>query len=288
MNFNLFWIVILIMLPTLSFNQERTAIKQAPSRESVTKLNSVKHEIETDFDNAIKEYEKLIKKYPEKKDLLYNLGNLNYRNGDLESAKENYRNSIMDVYPQKEAYALYNMGNIYYDQGEYQKSVELFKQALQLSPADDDIRHNYELSKLMLKQNPPQQNNENNDGSKERNDKDEQSKNEESPTTTKENKQLSSDEKNKEKNHDSEINESESSEKESNENKQEQFKSNDDEINNDDQKKNPSKIESQYEKEKQLGRKEAESILNALKANESNLKQKKYKAIKGAKLEKDW
>ena len=66
MSFNLFWIVMLIMLPTLSFNQEQTSIKQAPSRKSVKKLNSVKHEIDTDFDNAIKEAQHAFNLIPNK------------------------------------------------------------------------------------------------------------------------------------------------------------------------------------------------------------------------------
>ena len=40
--------------------------------------------------------------------------------------------------------------------------------------------------------------------------------------------------------------------------------------------------------EKQLGKEEAEAILNVLKANESNLKQKKYQVTGRIKLEKDW
>ena len=39
---------------------------------------------------------------------------------------------------------------------------------------------------------------------------------------------------------------------------------------------------------KKLGKQEAEAILNALKANAENLKQKKYKAKGRVKLEKDW
>ena len=45
------------------------------------------------------------------------------------------------------------------------EAVELFKEALTLSPDDDDIRHNFELSKMMLEQQPPQeQQNQSQDG----------------------------------------------------------------------------------------------------------------------------
>ena len=44
----------------------------------------------------------------------------------------------------------------------------------------------------------------------------------------------------------------------------------------------------QEEKEKLLDRQEAEAILNALKADKSNMKKKKYKVSMKGKLEKDW
>ena len=44
----------------------------------------------------------------------------------------------------------------------------------------------------------------------------------------------------------------------------------------------------QAEKEKQLGKEEAEAILNAMKADANNLKPRKYKAKGLIKLEKDW
>ena len=40
--------------------------------------------------------------------------------------------------------------------------------------------------------------------------------------------------------------------------------------------------------EKKIGKQEAEAILNALKADESNMKVKKYKSIGRLKVEKDW
>ena len=40
--------------------------------------------------------------------------------------------------------------------------------------------------------------------------------------------------------------------------------------------------------EKKIGKQEAEAILNALKANAANMKNKKYKAVGRLKVEKDW
>ena len=61
-----------------------------------------------------------------------------------------------------------------------------------------------------------------------------------------------------------------------------------DEKDDEEHQKKLSKLQSQKQKEEQLGREEAEAILNALKADNSNLKPRKYKAIGRVKLEKDW
>ena len=61
-----------------------------------------------------------------------------------------------------------------------------------------------------------------------------------------------------------------------------------DEKNDNEQQKQQSASQTQEEKEKQLGREEAEAILNALKADASNLKPRQYKALGGIKLENDW
>ena len=63
---------------------------------------------------------------------------------------------------------------------------------------------------------------------------------------------------------------------------------NGDEHNNEEQDPQQSKSIAQDQKEKQLGREEAAAILDALKADESNLKPRKYKAVQRIKLEKDW
>ena len=59
------------------------------------------------------------------------------------------------------------MGNTYYQMGDLQNSVDFFKEALSLNPNDEDIRYNYELSKRMLEQQPPQENQDKNQDSKE-------------------------------------------------------------------------------------------------------------------------
>ena len=157
MNIRLLQIIILISTIAQLHTQQKTSIKPLPSARSRAELKQDQPVVNPEYERVVKEYEKLIRKYPEKKELFYNLGNLNYINRDLESALKNYRKAVLNDDPKKKAHALYNMGNLYNDQGDLQKSVKLFKEALKLAPDDEDIRHNFELSKLMLEQQPSQQ-----------------------------------------------------------------------------------------------------------------------------------
>ena len=130
------------------------------------------------LEKALKEYGKLIEKYPDKSELLYNLGNLQLLGGDPENALKNYAESLQSEDAQSQADALYNMGNTYHQLGEMEKSLELYKDALRLNPHDKDIRHNYELSKRMLEMQPPQQQKQENQEGEDPKDKQNQSQQE--------------------------------------------------------------------------------------------------------------
>ena len=215
------------------------------------------------------EYSKLIEKYPEKKELLYNVGNLYLLKGNTTAALENYAESLHSNDPLTQADALYNMGNIFHQSGELEKSVKLYKDALMLNPNDKDIRHNYELSKRMLEMQPPQQ--QNGDNQKDKEDKSEQEEGPQSQSEKSEN--------------DDEEQRQQSQQNQGEEN-QSELKDQQEENRVKDQEQAESK--SLEDQEKQIAREEAEAILNALKADEKNLKQKKYHAVGKVKLEKDW
>ena len=124
----------MVIIPVTLFSQQEKPIRALPTQNSLPGLLGEESEINTEYEKTLQEYEKLIKKYPDKKELYYNLGNLNYLSGDTESALQNYRNSLIDADPKSKANTLYNMGNTLYQMGDLQKSVKLFKEALTLAP----------------------------------------------------------------------------------------------------------------------------------------------------------
>ena len=113
MNIRLLQIIILVLSIAMLYTQKQTSIQPLPLKQSLAELNQAQPEISPEYKSALKEYEKLIRKYPDKKELFYNLGNLNYRGGDLESALHHYRNALSNEDPEKKAHSLYNMGNAY-------------------------------------------------------------------------------------------------------------------------------------------------------------------------------
>ena len=262
------------VLPVSLFSQQKKAIRPLPTQNPVPGILPKEPALNPEYEKALQEYEVLIKKYPDKKELFYNLGNLNYLSGDSESALQNYKNSLIDSQPDIKADALYNMGNTFYQMGDLQNSVDFFKEALKLDPADEDIRYNYELSKRMLEQQPPQEKQDKNQDSQQSQEGDEQEQ----------------DSKGSEKGE----NEGEKDQQQSEDGEEkleegpEQSQSQEGEEKNEEAQKQKTESQVQAEKEKQLGKEEAEAILNAMKADENNLKPRKYKAKGLIKLEKDW
>ena len=76
------------------YPQQHSSVKSLPSQQPLPLLDKSQPDINPKFEQALKEYEALIKKYPDKKELYYNLGNLNYLSGDTEAALQNYKNSL--------------------------------------------------------------------------------------------------------------------------------------------------------------------------------------------------
>jgi len=283
--FLVFWMI--GVLPVSLFSQQKKAIRPLPTQNTVSGILPKEPALNPEYEKAVQEYKALIKKYPDKKELFYNLGNLNYLSGDSESALQNYKNSLIDSQPDIKADALYNMGNTFYQMGDLQNSVDFFKEALKLDPADEDIRYNYELSKRILEQQPPQEKQDKNQDNEEGDQKEEQNQDSQQSQEGDEQEQDSKGSEKGENEGEKDQQQSEDGEEKLEEGP-EQSQSQEGEEKNEEAQKQKTESQIQAEKEKQLGKEEAEAILNAMKADENNLKPRKYKAKGLIKLEKDW
>lgn len=70
--------------------------------------------------------------------------NHHYRNGDFNSAIEQYEKLISEGY--QGASLFYNLGNSYYRTGKLGYAILYYEKALKLSPNDEDIKHNLALA----------------------------------------------------------------------------------------------------------------------------------------------
>ena len=82
--------IILICFSIKIFAQQKKGLQPVSTQESLP-FNMPKEKKNIEYKLALKEYEELIRKYPDKKELYYNLGNLNYLNGDSEVALQNIK-----------------------------------------------------------------------------------------------------------------------------------------------------------------------------------------------------
>jgi len=257
--------------------------------------SDVQSQKNSELGNAIKEYKQLVEKHSENLDLKYNLGNLQYLNGDLDKAIDYYKQSIGKGNSIDDANTFYNLGNSEFQKKNYENSIEYYKKALKLNPQDDDVKYNLELTQRILEQQPPQQQDQNSDD----NDSDEENQENQKQNSESQNSenQENSDQKEEKQEHNQEETEEDSPEEKENqqdaEQKDEQQEQNENPAENENQEdeekkgQHPKPNEEMTEQQK-LKKEEAEAILNSMKANEDNLKPKQYKVKGRVYLEKDW
>ena len=104
------------------------------------------------YDEALKRYTEAQLEAPDAPQLHYNLGNVLFRKGDLEKARDEYRRALASADPGLDPGAIYNLGNTFFTQQEYKDAVAAYQRALRLSPSDPDAKRNLELALLRMKQ----------------------------------------------------------------------------------------------------------------------------------------
>ncbi|MDP8235311.1 MAG: tetratricopeptide repeat protein [Candidatus Erginobacter occultus] len=112
---------------------------------------------EGDFEGALERYNEALLELPEAREILYNIGGVRHRQGDLENAAALYKSVLESEEPELAARAAYNLGNNLFRQEDYSRAAEAYKAALKLEPEDEDARYNYELARRFALQPPPPQ-----------------------------------------------------------------------------------------------------------------------------------
>lgn len=101
-------------------------------------------EDEASFDRAEAAYRKAIELDPSLANAYTNLGNLEYRRGNIDAARREYERALSIDSEQPEAF--YNLGFLALEHGDPESAVDLFRQALASDPGFSDAHFNLALA----------------------------------------------------------------------------------------------------------------------------------------------
>lgn len=135
--------------------------------------------VEKAYDDALRAYTEAQVELPEAPVLFYDIGNVLYRQGDLEGAEEAWTRAMVGADQELQADIAHNLGNAKYQRQAFQEAIDAYRRALQARPDDRDTKRNMELALRQLQAQQQQQEQQNDDESKK--DQNEDSKNKPSP-----------------------------------------------------------------------------------------------------------
>jgi Ca-activated chloride channel family protein len=115
-----------------------------------------------DYETALKGFIDAQLNDPDNPEVLYNVGNAYYKNGNFDAAGQQYRDALdklgaADQRPDLAARLHYNLGNARFRAGDYPRAVEHYEKALELTPDDTQAKENLAYVKEMMAKKPPPQ-----------------------------------------------------------------------------------------------------------------------------------
>ena len=209
-----------------------------------------------EYEAAQEYYESVLGKRGNQAQAHFGRGSSAFQQGDLETAKYSFEQSLKADNEQLKSKAMYNLGNTFYQNQKTEEALAFYRKALELDPTDNEAKYNYEF--LKYQQEPPEDQQE-----QDQNKKDQEKEQDQDQEKEQDQKNKEQEDKNQEQ-----------------EEKEEQQK-------NDEQQQQPQKQEAS-EEEKSQDLKQAESILDALKQDEKIMQKQQISRSKSRKLAKDW
>ena len=249
-----------------------------------------------EYKDALKMYEDLAVESPSEPKIKMNKGSALFQMDDLDKAEESYNNAATGLKDKKALADLYyNLGNVQYMQGEklaaqqnqgasekYKAALENYIKSLDIRSHDKDTKWNLQLANAKMKQMQNQQQKNQDDKNKnDKNDKKQDQKNQQQDKNKNDkNKQdqKNKDQQNKDQNKDN---------KQNNKNDQQKQNAQNDKNKQDQQKPEPTP---QQQKQEDMKKDEARKLIELYSDDEHDLNKKPEKAgvIGERKGEKDW
>jgi Ca-activated chloride channel family protein len=146
-------VLLLVLLPTALHGSPASALREYKAGK---------------YDQALKEYEQLLKRKSDDPRLHFNAGAAAYRNRQFEEAAKQFNSTLSSPDLKLQGLAYYNEGNSLYHLGErnpdpkkrteaWEKALQDYQNARKLSPQDADAKSNYEFVKRKLEELKQQQ-----------------------------------------------------------------------------------------------------------------------------------
>jgi len=225
------------------------------------------------YDEARIYYEHILKNRKKDNGAQFGLGVTAYQQKDMETAARALNNAMNSDDKSLASKAMYNLGNMFRDQQKMEESLALYRKAIELDPADEDAKVNYELLKQVLQQQEQQQqeDKQNQEQDQEKGE-DQQKQDQDSEGQDEQNKDQEKQEKGEDQQKQQDDQQQSQSEKEKEKKEQQQSQEKQDETQD-------------KKTDKQM---QAEAILNALKDQEKINQKRQIAKSKSRKLEKDW
>ena len=225
------------------------------------------------YDEARIYYEHILKNRKKDNGAQFGLGVTAYQQKDMETAARALNNAMNSDDKSLASKAMYNLGNMFRDQQKMEESLALYRKAIELDPADEDAKVNYELLKQVLQQQEQQQqeDKQNQEQDQEKGE-DQQKQDQDSEGQDEQNKNQDDQEKDEDQQKQQENEQQSQSEKEKEKKEQQQSQEKQDETQD-------------KKTDKQM---QVEAILNALKDQEKINQKRQIAKSKSRKLEKDW
>ena len=225
------------------------------------------------YDEARIYYEHILKNRKKDNGAQFGLGVTAYQQKDMETAARALNNAMNSDDKSLASKAMYNLGNMFRDQQKMEESLALYRKAIELDPADEDAKVNYELLKQVLQQQEQQQQEDKqNEEQDQEKGEDQQKQDQDSEGQDEQNKDQEKQEKGEDQQKQQDDQQQSQSEKEKEKKEQQQSQAKKDE-----------KQDQKTDKQMQ-----AEAILNALKDQEKINQKRQIAKSKSRKLEKDW
>lgn len=217
-----------------------------------------------EFEAARQYYESVLRQKGNQPQAQFGRGSSAFQQGDLETAKQAFEQSLKSNDEKLKSKAMYNLGNTFYQNQKTDEALAFYRKALELDPSDKEAKFNYEF--LKYQQQPPE----------------DQQQQEQDQSQDNQEQQQEQEKKDKEKKEQEQQDNQEKQQEEEQENQEQQQ-----EQENQEQQQQPQQQEEANE-EKSQDLKQAESILDALKQDEKIMQKRQIAKAKSRKLAKDW